>query len=69
MFIIRWGQAVLQKILFNQYEAASKMVNRGSPEVVFMMRYVNIEGDMEGIACALVEGVLISMWVGEWLDV
>ena len=27
-----------------------------------MLRYVNIEGDMEGIACALVEGVLIRMW-------
>ena len=26
-----------------------------------MMRYVNIEGDLEGIACALVEGVLTLM--------
>ena len=62
MFIIRWGQAVLQNMMFNQYEAASNMVNRGSPEVVSMTCYVNIEGDMEGIACALVEGVLIRVW-------
>ena len=27
-----------------------------------MTRYVNIEGDIEGIASALVEGVLIRMW-------
>ena len=69
MFIIRWEQAVLHNIMFNKYEAASQMVNRGFPQVVFMLRYVNIAGDMEGIACALVEGVLIRMWVGEWLDV